>query len=835
MSRSAYGLLLRFYPLSFRARFGVEMLHAYRALRAEPRYSGVIGGLRLWVFLLRDFIASMARERAADLRPRTVRPAGRGRSANVSPPYFDAMIAGLAVFALYLATLAPSVAFWDAGEYMTAAHMLGIPHAPGNPLFVLLAHGWDVLLAPFGLSVAVRLNLFSALCSAAAHALWFLVIERSLRTFTDSVTVRRVTAAAAILLSASAFTVWNQSNVNEKVYTLSLFTIALVSWLLLRWRDCGRTMPRLLAIVFVIALSSTNHLMGVLVAPGVLLFLLLVDRRAVLQARVIGSALVVAALGLLPQFFLPYRANQRPVLAEAEPSCESMMQAVASVYTWGQKGCPALSGALRREQYGKPPVTMDPTVYPDVELPRGPKLFASQLVNWLQYLDWQWARSINGTNPVFGGVRPLFTLLFVLLAIAGLRLQWRHDRATAAYLLTLFLMLSFGLVVYLNFKYGYALERVAFPDLDAHEVRERDYFFIAGFSVFGLWCGLGVVAVWRWLAARLEARITHPRVLAAPVLALAIVPLGLNWQWASRSGDYAARDWAYNVLMSIQPYGVLFTNGDNDTFPLWYLQEVEGIRRDVTVMVTSYLNTPWYARQVRDLTRPCAAGQSAELDPTRIICQRAFKNNDLPPQLAQRAKVIAPDDSILPMSDAEIDRIVANPFVTREALSLHVGALQATIPSGTVILPADTFVAAILNASLGKRPIYFAAPNPTLQKLGLSSYSVRTGLTLALPAAQPDPEADPNVIALPENGLSPVAGGFVDLATTDTLLHDVFLQRGRLLNPKRAWVDRATTNILLQYAWAHYTVAEALSLTGKQVEADHHIREAEWWQRVAGE
>jgi hypothetical protein len=93
-------------------------------------------------------------------------------------------------------------------------------------------------------------------------------------------------------------------------------------------------------------------------------------------------------------------------------------------------------------------------------------------------------------------------------------------------------------------------------------------------------------------------------------MVIALIPLFANWSWANRNYDYSARDWAYNLLMSVEPYGVLFTNGDNDTFPLWYLQEVEGIRRDVTVIVMSYLNTPWYAKQLRDLTQPCPPGVS---------------------------------------------------------------------------------------------------------------------------------------------------------------------------------------------------------------------------------
>jgi hypothetical protein len=303
---ATFGTLVRLYPAAFRTEFGGELLHTYRALRLERRYRGWIGAVRLWLFLLRDLTPSIARERAAELRGKSVPlPGSAAIKRPPAPPYLDALLAGFAVFALYVATLAPTVAFWDTGEYMTAAHVLGIPHAPGNPLFVLLAHGWDLLLSPLGLPVAVRMNLFSATCSAAAHACWFLVIDRSLRGFSDNAVMRRVTAAAAVLLSATAFTVWNQSNVNEKVYTLSLFTTALVSWLLLRWRDCGRSVPRLLAIVFLISLSSTNHLMGALVAPAALLFVCMVDRRAVLRWKVLAPAVLVAGVGLLPQLFLP--------------------------------------------------------------------------------------------------------------------------------------------------------------------------------------------------------------------------------------------------------------------------------------------------------------------------------------------------------------------------------------------------------------------------------------------------------------------------------------------------------------------------------------------------
>ncbi|MDQ3557249.1 MAG: DUF2723 domain-containing protein, partial [Gemmatimonadota bacterium] len=127
------------------------------------------------------------------------------------PPYLYAALAGTLVFALYALTLAPTTAFWDTSEYIATAHILGIPHPPGNPLFVLLARAWELLLAPTGLSVAVRVNLFSALMGAGSAALWFLVAHRILRFGGGGERAARVGAAAAALIAATAFTTWNQS------------------------------------------------------------------------------------------------------------------------------------------------------------------------------------------------------------------------------------------------------------------------------------------------------------------------------------------------------------------------------------------------------------------------------------------------------------------------------------------------------------------------------------------------------------------------------------------------------------------------------------------------
>src|SRR5439155_25765086 len=126
--------------------------------------------------------------------------------------------------------------------------------------------------------------------SAAASGIWFLIGERWLRSSVAPARRRRLVAAAGAVVGATAFTVWNQSVVNEKVYTLSVLTIALVLWLGVRWADQPVSVRRdhhLVLIVYLLALTATNHLMGVLAAPAVLVYVLLTDPRS--EERRVGK------------------------------------------------------------------------------------------------------------------------------------------------------------------------------------------------------------------------------------------------------------------------------------------------------------------------------------------------------------------------------------------------------------------------------------------------------------------------------------------------------------------------------------------------------------------
>src|SRR4029079_2027059 len=201
--------------------------------------------------------------------------------------YLAAAAVAAVVLVMYVLTISPTTAFWDTSEYIAAAKVLGIPHPPGNPLFTLLAHVWGLL--PLAQSYAERINLFAAATSAVTAGLWFLVSERWLQPVVPVRWARLAAAAAGVLVGAFSWTVWNQSTVNEKVYTVSLLSVALVMWLGVHWAEAEPGPHRdrwMVLIAYVLALTSTNHMMGVLATPAVVIYALWTDWRAITRPTV---------------------------------------------------------------------------------------------------------------------------------------------------------------------------------------------------------------------------------------------------------------------------------------------------------------------------------------------------------------------------------------------------------------------------------------------------------------------------------------------------------------------------------------------------------------------
>ena len=687
------------------------------------------------------------------------------------PPYLLAGIVGLGALVLYVLTLAPTTQFWDAPEYITAAHALGIPHPPGNPLFVILAHVWG--LVPLGADYARRINLFAAVTSAGSAGLWFLIGERWLRPIVPAAARRRLVAAAGAVVGATAFTVWNQSVVNEKVYTLSVLTIALVLWLAVRWADQPVSTRRdhlLVLIVYLLALTSTNHLMGVLAAPAVVLYVLLTDWRPLNRPRFLVAAALVVVVGLSVNLFIPIRAHFDPYLNQGEAT------------TW-----PALRAVLARDQFGKPSVFDNPMFPPGPDNPgHSLVLYGQQLLNYVQYFTWQFGRDW------LPGIGRGLAVLFGALGLLGARRHWRADRRAAVTMTTLLLTLTVALVFYLNFKWGYS-QPFSGPALE-HEVRERDYFFIASFAAWGVWVGMGIATLMEWIDEALAARAatSAPARLWAPsalVLLLALVPLAGNRLTAPRSGETLARDYAHDVLQSVDPYALVVTAGDNDTFPLWYAQEVDGVRKDVSVLVLSLANTGWYMRQLQQRAPPTFdAGAAPDLYRGRVWPR---------PTTPWMSRFYLRDPA-----DTLPDYIpLAQPATG------HLGPITVPLDPSTLgrpyLMRSDLAVLQIIKDELGKRPIYFSTSTGNYaDQLGLSPYLVGEGLVRRL---VPRPVAA-------EDGVWRVEGrGFVDVPRSAALLFGVYRGGETAARPRpRGWVDVPSQSSLLGYAFAYDTIAQAL-------------------------
>jgi len=181
--------------------------------------------------------------------------------------------------------------------------------------------------------------------------------------------------------------------------------------------------------------------------------------------------------------------------------------------------------------------------------------------------------------------RNVYYMLPFILGIIGLIYHFGKDYRDWWIIMLLFIMTGIAIVIYLN----------QYPN----QPRERDYAYVGSFYFYAVWIGLGVLAIFEWLSRIMNEKLASS---ISGILCFAAVPLIMgtqNWDDHDRSGRYLARDVACNYLNSCAPNAIIFTNGDNDTFPLWYAQEVEGVRTDVRVCNLMLLNTDWYIDQMK--------------------------------------------------------------------------------------------------------------------------------------------------------------------------------------------------------------------------------------------
>jgi hypothetical protein len=416
----------------------------------------------------------------------------------------------------------------------------------------------------------------------------------------------------------------------------------------------------------------------------------------------------------------------------------------------------------------------------------------AQVGMWWLYFRWQWWRDLDGgSRPVQG----LFALLFLGLGGLGAVTHWKRDRASFAFVGPLIATLTPLLIVYLNFKYG-ASQAPELGNSVPREVRDRDYFYLWSFASWGVWAGLGLGAVWQWAAAQLgrEGRTITTRgwAMAAPLLLIAFVPLAANARVAPRDGHTFTREWAHDLLESVEPYGVLVTMGDNDSFPLWYAQYVEGVRPDVTLAVTPYLGTDWYVRQLlRQPARPFAGGV-------------------LP--LYDSLATTAPTAPVLRMTAAEADAIPQYQELPRDVLFSHAG-ITATVPAG--FLRRDHLVVLeMIRSTFPERPVYFSSASFPME-LGLGPYLVAQGLAYKL-------------LNEPASGTGrylPYPGGHFDLERSSQLWK-AYRAPSALL-AEGLWADDASVGVPAQYIVLGQLLSQAYGIAGDTAAAARTAEEVQ--------
>lgn len=294
----------------------------------------------------------------------------------------------------------------------------------------------------------------------------------------------------------------------------------------------------------------------------------------------------------------------------------------------------------------------------------------------------------------------------LLLGIIGFLVHFRKDWKMASVLLVFYLFMGYLMAYYSN--------------MQQPQPRERDYFAVGAFFIFSIWIALGIRGVADSIMEMKNKSVIKPAISALLILSIILVPvkmLGENFHRNDRSQNYIPWDYAYNMLQSVEKDAIIFTNGDNDTFPLWYLQDVEGVRRDVRIANLSLINTSWYSKQLKN-TAPYGSKKvkmsytDRQLDQLRpVIWEPRIESIQLTKEAAQKFGIT--DTAVINKGKVE-------------------WLMQNTQQQGKykIVVPQDILVKDIIQTNKFERPIYFAVTCSDRSMISLDDYLEMEGLAL---------------------------------------------------------------------------------------------------------
>ncbi len=462
---------------------------------------------------------------------------------------------------VYALTCSRSVPWWDTPEYATAALTFGVPHAPGSLLLTLI--GWIVVLLPTGLSDVFSLNLLAGLLAASTCAIVTLVglrIAIPVIGSDDSLVYghRRIfPAVVAAVLAGLGFafseTLWMYAVMFTPYVLTALFT-SLILWSLLRWwenADRADALRWLFIISLLFGLDLSVHRTNFLLLPGLFFWILIKHPQTLVSLKAWVCGLGGLFTGLAAHLITMPMAARDPYMNAGHPSTWSRFWDYLSIKQQG--------GGFLVQFF-----------------PRKADIWNEQVADFLAAFQ-------NSFFSTYGSLGP-FGLLSGILGLAGLVVLWRRHRRLAVAFTTLLLVTSVVTVLYFNIPANF------FRSLHRHYLPCMTIF--ATMTVYGA----SVLALGAW---NMKGRL---RPVAIGLVALLLVDtaaaqVARNFERRDLSGEFFAEDFARNTLSSLPENAILFVAGDNDTFPLWFLQGGLGERPDVTILNLPLLNTDWYVRQ----------------------------------------------------------------------------------------------------------------------------------------------------------------------------------------------------------------------------------------------